>query len=512
MNKRTFVKNTAVMTACSLLLRLCGILFRIFISNRVGAEGMGLYQLVFSVYILGTTFATSGLTTAVTRLAAGQLAQRNRPGVGRLLRLSTLCCLLVGGVSALVLYVGAPVIGHLIGDERAVPAIAVSGIALPFIGVASCLKGYFMARRRAWPPCLSQIVEQAVRIGGILLMLDTLWDGTLKNACLLIIVGDALSETVSCLLLLVAYRLDVRREKKTDRHPSILLSGTELLRPLLHIALPLTAGRYLSTALRTIENILVPARLTVYTGSDSLSLAQFGAVKGMALPLIFFPSALLMTVSSLLIPELSDAHELGQKRQVSRLVERSMQVTLLGAMAIGGLFALLGRPLGYLLYKDSLVGLLLQILGPLTPVMYLDSVVSGMLKGLGQQVHSLWYSVADSMVRIVLTWVLLPHYGLTGFLFVMLVSNILTCTLSTGRLLTVSNTPMQWGCWVIRPGLCALLAGCGWWGLRRCFPIPQGLPQILCGGTVFLGVYLLLLSLFRCFTREDWQQLVAKKA
>ncbi len=512
MNKRTFVKNTAVMTACSLLLRLCGILFRIFISNRVGAEGMGLYQLVFSVYILGTTFATSGLTTAVTRLAAGQLAQRNRPGVGRLLRLSTLCCLLVGGISAIVLYVGAPAIGHLIGDERAVPAVAVSGVALPFIGVASCLKGYFMARRRAWPPCLSQIVEQAVRIGGILLMLESVWDGSLENACLLIIVGDALSETVACLFLLVAYRLDVRREKKTDRRPPATLSGTGLLRPLLHIAVPITAGRYLSTALRTVENILVPARLTVYTASDSLSLSQFGAVKGMALPLIFFPSALLMTVSNLLIPELSDAHELGQKRQVSRLVERSMQVTLLGAMAIGGLFTLLGRPLGCLLYNDAMVGLLLQILGPLTPVMYLDSVVSGMLKGLGQQVHSLWYSVADSAVRIILIWVLLPCFGLTGFLFVMLVSNILTCTLSTGRLLTVSETPMRWGRWVIRPSLCALLAGYGSWGLGRWLALPEGLPIILCSGAFFLAIYLLLLSVFRCFSREDWRELIAKKA
>ena len=63
MNKRAFVKNTAIMTVTSLVLRTLGIVFRIFISNRVGAEGMGLYQLVFSVYVLGTTFASAGLST-----------------------------------------------------------------------------------------------------------------------------------------------------------------------------------------------------------------------------------------------------------------------------------------------------------------------------------------------------------------------------------------------------------------------------------------------------------------
>lgn len=211
MNKRVFCQNTALMTGCSLLLRLFGIVFRIFISNRVGAEGMGLYQLVFSVYVLGSTFATSGLVTAVTRMAAEHMTRGDHRAVGRLIRLCALVCLLVGGGSALLLYGGAPLIGRMMGDARAVKAIAVSGIALPFIGLSGCLKGYFMARRRAWPPCLSQILEQTIRIGSILFFLNTLWDGSLEGACVLIILGDALSETVSCLHLVLSYRSDRRR-------------------------------------------------------------------------------------------------------------------------------------------------------------------------------------------------------------------------------------------------------------------------------------------------------------
>ena len=504
MNKQAFYRNTAVMTVTSLLLRLLGIVFRIFISNRVGAEGMGLYQLVFSVYILGATFATGGLTTAVTCLAAERMTHSDAKGVRRLMGLSVTLCLGVGGISALLLYLGAPIIGIWMGDTRAVSAISVSGIALPFIGVSACIKGYFMARRRAWPPCLSQLVEQSVRIGGILWMLSALWDGSLEQACLIIIVGDALSETVACLYLLFAYRRDGKRL------PTASHTATRLLRPLLHIAVPLTAGRYLTTALRTVENFLVPACLTLYTHSDALSLAQFGAVKGMALPLIFFPSALLMTLSGLLIPELSDAHALGQRRQVTRLVERTLHITLLGSILVGGLFTALGRPLGDLLYHDSLVGLLLQILGPLTPVMYLDSVVSGMLKGLGQQVHSLWFSVADSAVRIALIYLLLPRYGLTGFLYVMLVSNLLTCVLSTTRLLTVSHTVMNWGRWIIRPLFAAAVAGCCVWFWNRLIPT-TGLSAILPQGLVFIAVYCLLVSLIGCFTRAEWQELTAKK-
>ena len=503
MNKRTFYKNTAVMTACSLLLRLCGILFRILISGRIGAEGMGLYQLVYSVYVLGATFAIGGLVTAITRLAAERLAEKDRYGLERLMRVGGCISLLVGGLSALLLYGGAPLIGRLLGDTRAVIAVRWCGVALPFVGMNATLRGYFLARRKAGPPCISQILEQGVRIGGILWMLHTVWDGSLEQACAILLLGDALSEAVACVYLRIAYQYD-RREDPISSTDSVR-PPARILRPLLHIALPLTAGRYLTTALRTTENILVPARLSLYTRSDALALAQFGAVKGMALPLIFFPSALLMTVSGLLIPELSDAHALKQRRQVARLVERSLHITLLGALCIGGWFTIMGRELGQFLYKDDTVGLLLLILGPLTPIMYLDSVADGMLKGLGQQVHSLWYAAADSVVRIALIWWLLPHFGLTGFLFVMLVSNLLTCALNMSRLLTVSNAHIPWGRQILLPALSASIGG------AVCTQLPwSGIPYLLAGSILYAGIYVGLIFLFGCFSRRDWQQLVAR--
>ncbi len=508
MNKRTFVKNTAVMTATSLVLRTLGIVFRIFISNRVGAEGMGLYQLVFAVYVLGTTFAAAGIVTAVTRLIAEQLARGYSANAHRIMRLSIGLCVLVGGLSAALLFCGASHIGEWIGDSRTIPAIAVSGLALPLIGIASCIKGYFLARRRAAPPSVAQIFEQLIRIGVILLLLYAAGDCSLETACLIIIAGDGIAEAAACIFLAIAYRVDTHKQKSTHR---ATLSYRQLLRPLLSIAVPLTAGRYLSTALRTVENILVPARLTQFTHDNALSLAQFGAVKGMALPLLFFPAAFLITVSGLLIPELSDAYALGYKRQVARLSAGALQITCLGAILIGCLFTVLGRPLGQLLYHDDTVGLFLQVLGPLTPVMYLDSVATGMLKGLDEQVSSLWYSIADSAVRVVLIWTLLPHTGISGFLFVMLVSNLLTCLLSTRRLLEKSGTTIRWGRWILCPLLIAVLAGGGWLSLDRLLALSDGWSKLLCGAGFITVTYCILLPLFGCFTTTDWQILTRRK-
>ncbi len=511
MNRRAFVMNTAVMTVTSLLLRSLGIVFRIFISNRVGAEGMGLYQLVFSVYVLGTAFAAAGLTTAVTRMTAEALARKEPETAFRILRLSVGLCILFGCVSAGLLYGFSQPLARLIGDRRAASSLAVSGIALPFIGISSCLKGYFMARRRAAPPSMAQIAEQLTRIGGILLLLRLAGDCPLEEACRIIIIGDALSETVCCGWLTAAYALDRRKLRKASpQSPPRVKRG--LLRPLLAIAVPLTAGRYLTTGLRTVENVLVPAMLTRFTRSDARSLAQFGAVKGMALPLLFFPAAFLVTLSNLLVPELSDAHALGQKRQVTKLTGQSLHITMLGAMLIGCLFTVFGRELGQYLYHDETVGLLLQILGPLAPVMYLDTVATGLLRGLGEQVRSLWYSAADSLLRLSLIPLLLPRFGITGFLFVMLLSNLLTAFLSTHRLLTVSHTPLEVGHWVLAPGLAASLAGGGYAALRRALSFPGGWMELMAGMSAVTGVYLVLLPALGGITSRDRQQLPRRKS
>ena len=81
MKKTVFIKNAAILTISSLILRFAGILFRVWLAAKIGAEGIGLYQLVFSVYMLAATFATSGICTAVTRLVSEELATGNKKGI-----------------------------------------------------------------------------------------------------------------------------------------------------------------------------------------------------------------------------------------------------------------------------------------------------------------------------------------------------------------------------------------------------------------------------------------------
>ena len=315
------------MTITALILRTIGIFFRIYMSNKIGAEGMGLYQLIFSIYVLAATFASSGICTAVTRMVTDELATGTKKSVLRILRRAVVLSALIGLLSAALVFFGADFIGNVwLKDARAIPALKILTPSLPFMGITSCLRGYFIARRNASSPSRSQIFEQIVRIAVVMLLIGRFAEKGIAYACMAVLIGDTLAETASCLYLGCSYMLDKRRL----RTPTVNRQQTKgVVRKLLAIALPITAGRYLNSILRTIENILVPNCLTRYNSSKEQALSEFGMLKGMAMPLLFFPSSFLTSMSTLLIPEISEASALHQQERVERTCSRKPTSALL---------------------------------------------------------------------------------------------------------------------------------------------------------------------------------------
>lgn len=215
----------------------------------------------------------------------------------------------------------------------------------------------------------------------------------------------------------------------------------------------------MTSVLRTVENVMVPGCLAVYTLSRETALSQYGALKGMAMPVIFFPFSFLATLSTLLLPEITEAHVQNRRAALEHLVNRVMLITLVLSFLAGGLFTQFAKEIGLVLYQSEEIGFYLSILGPLMPFMYMESMVDGILKGLGEQLSSFRYTALDSVVRIALIYLLLPRFGMQGFLFVMLVSNLLTSLLNLHRLLHVTGLRVQWLRWVIKPVFSFLCAG-----------------------------------------------------
>ncbi len=433
MQKNKFIKGALWLSLTSAALRLVGMGYRIFISDRLGEAGMGLYQLILSVYMLCAAFGTAGVSMAVTRLVSQELVQGGRDSVRGVVRFCLGWSMSVATLVAIVMFAGAPWIADtFLHSPQSAAGLRILSTGLPCMAAAAVFGGYFLGRSRVWYSCAAQVGEQLVRCAVTALLIDRLLTSGTDIAVGGVFFANAAGEWVAAALLYLFYLNDNRRLPAGGKKSSVYAR-------FLPIQLPIAAGRYITSLLHTAENMLVPSRLERFGGNRQDALADFGALKGMALPLIMFPSSLLQSLAGMLIPEFTAAATLGKERQIKELTRRTLLITFLFSLWMGGMFFRFGGNLGELLFHSSQVGRILTALAPVIPFMYLDCITDGLLKGMGQQLASLRYCTTDSLLRIALVFILLHRYGLDGFLWVMAVSNISVALLGLRRLIMVTK-------------------------------------------------------------------------
>lgn len=450
--KRSFFANTMILTLTMQLLSLIGVWFVAWLSGAIGAEGMGLYQLISSVYILTGTLASSGVGVTVARLVAESIAKSGGRSTSDVLRKAVVLAAAMGLAVGAALYLLAEPIGvQLLGDRRTVISLRVLAPALPFMALSACMRGYFIGIRRVLKPSSQMVFEQLVRVAISMLILKAFLPRGLEYACLAVILACMISEAASCVYAFVMVALEKRRGLPVKPEKGVLGQ-------LIRIALPIAASANLRSVLRTAENILIPRGLEKYGLSHGGALSQFGLLS-MTMPVLFFPSGLLTSVGTMLLPEVSHARAINDAEKIRAIFARVFRMTVMLSLLLCAVFLAFARDFGLLLYQNEEVVRLLTLLAPLTPLIYLDFVVDSMMSGLGQQMRALRINMLDYAVRTGLVLLLIPLFGFFAYIGILYVSAILNATLSLHRLLKVSRACIDVQQWIIGPVLAAGVSG-----------------------------------------------------
>ena len=486
MARRPIFYNALMLTGVNLLLRLVSTSFQVFISGRLGAGGVGLLQLVMSVSMLSMTAGMAGVRTATMYLTAEELG-KNRPQnvtwvLSSCVYYSLLCSLCV----AIAAYFFAPWLAeHWLGDLRTLGAIRLFSVFLPVSCLSGVMIGYFTAANRIGTLAAVEVAEQLCSMA-VTTMALLLWAGhDIGKACRSVVLGGCMG---SCLTLGCLMVLRMRENAQT---------GTRIpvARRLTAIALPLAVADDLKVGITTMENLMVPKRLALYSGSAD-ALAQFGTVCGMVFPVLMFPAALLYALADLLIPEMARCNAAESVKRIRYLARRSLRLALFYGVACGGVLYLLAENLGLWLYKSGEAGEYLRLFALLAPMLYCDAIIDAMNKGLGQQKICVRVNILTSAMDIIGLYILLPILGMKGYFISFLISHAVNFIFSLGLLLKISG---------IRIPLRVPLAAAGataaaLWG--------AGLVQIpLVSAVVFLILEYCLLYLTGVLYREDMRWL-----
>ena len=474
--------NALLLTAVNLLLRLVSTTFQVYLSGRIGAAGIGLLQLILSVGAMSMTAGIAGIRTATMYLTAEELGKRRPGNVVWVLSGSILYSILCSGGVALCLYHLAPTLAAgWIGTTEATASLRLLASFLPVSCLCGVMTGYFIAANRIGTLAAVEVAEQLTSICITVIALG-LWAGNDRSkACQSVILGSCVGSvlTLSCLVVL-------RLRERPPR--SIPIS---IRKRLMDTAVPLALADDLKTGINTIENLMVPKRLSLFHGASD-PLALFGTVCGMVFPVLMFPAALLFGLTELLIPELARCNAAGSRKRIDYLMHRSLRLACLYGTICSSILFLVAPELCQALYGSTEAGTYLRWFSILAVMLYCDIITDSMIKGLGQQKASVRYNILTSTLDVIFLYLLLPGYGIPGYYFSFLVTHVINFILSLRRLLKITKGKLS----LTAPALIVLSAlACVWAASHLASPWLRAF--------AFLPLFLSLLFLLGVLTKHD---------
>ena len=385
------------------------------------------------MFTLCLAVSASGIQTAISRFVASEKNGRRYLYIGLILSIS------ISFIFVVFIYLLAPwIASDILKEPRSAELLRVMIYAIIPACIHSCFNGYYYGRKISIVPSTCQIVEQLARVFGTLLIYYMLLEKGLPLEPIHAVWGMVISELAGLLLNVTAF-VGMRSECNDSDHLANEMRRKKY--PLFHginntalwitsakslgvMAIPLTLNHVLMTLSHSLENLLLPQQLVAFGYTSDEALGHFGILTGMALSVIFFPSAITNSLSVLLLPRISETKANGDMQAVLDTIKASVCC----GVALGSLctfvFLLSGDWFGTYIFDDTLAGFYIRILSILCPFMYTSSLLSSIVNGLGNASLTLACNLTGCAIRIFSIWFFVPVYGMYAYIISMIVAAV----------------------------------------------------------------------------------------
>lgn len=428
LKKNSLITGTLLMTAAGVLSRIIGFFYRIFLSRTIGAEALGIYQLIGPVFSLCFALTASSIQTSISKFVGDaiggckdSLCGEKKARAYLILGLVLSCGLSI--LTGIFMYFNADLIAvRFLGEARCAPLLVLLTYSLLPCCIHACINGYYYGKKNAFVPSLCQLIEQIARVGSVWIIFQITTEKGIPLTAFHAVCGLVIGE---CFGLLVSMSA-LLREKRLPRgsYTSDSICNSTMTHAFLAMVIPLTINR-LSVAFSTsLENLLIPQKLQLYGYTQTDALSIYGILSGMTLSIILFPCVLTNSLSVLLLPAISEARGRSNENQIRRTTQKAIRLGLLLGFAFTILFLLTGDMIGNKLFHNALAGRFICRLSWLCPLMYITSLLSSILHGLGRPKQVLFVNLLACLIRIGMIWFLVPAYGIGAYLWGLLLSQV----------------------------------------------------------------------------------------
>lgn len=424
MKKNSFIQGAVILAVSGIIVKLIGAVSRIYLSRLLGGEGIGLYQMAYPIYLLCLSISTAGLPVAISIMVSERNAIHDFLGGQRILKIALSVLTLTGLLFSVGLYFGSSVlIDHLIvRDPRAYWSLIALAPAVFCATISATMRGYFQGLQNMTPTAVSEVIEQFVRVVTMIGLAIILLPKGLEFGAAGATFGAAPGAAAAILTLGWFYWHDRKHRKMwyMSQDKSIVPDSTwNIMKRLFILAIPVSCANIMIPIVSNIDLFIVPKRLEVAGFNVEQATTLFGYLTGMATALINMPTIVTSSMSSSLVPGISEASikkDFDTIRRRARTALRLASVfTLPAAIGLG----VIATPISTMLYATPNAGPCIAVMSIGIFFLGIQQVTTGILQGLGKTAVPFINLIVSGCVKVAFSWNLtaMPQFGVLGAAF-----------------------------------------------------------------------------------------------
>ncbi|MGH4051086.1 MAG: stage V sporulation protein B [Clostridium sp.] len=430
MIKDSFYKDSIILTISNLTAGILRFMFSIVLSKKLGAEGMGLYSLVMPIYDLFICLICGGMVTAISKEASSYYGINDYGNLNKSIHTALVFDFGLSILITIFVFIFSPFIStYIIKDQRTLYSLWVICPALIFVALSSIYKGYFYGISNVKVPAIIDIVEKTVRMAIILGIINFFALKNVTSTVTATYISLSVGELISFILLYIFYKKSKNKFKGSLKKTE---GRAQLLFNILIVSLPLSLNGFLNTIISALSTLIVPGRLVSAGIEYTQSLALIGKFSGMAMSIVFFPFIVVMSMATILTPDISKSISKNDYNSLESRVREVIKISFLLGISTMIICLCAGDSLGKLFFDRYDLGIYIKLAALSAPFMYMSGSTYGILNGLGKQKDLLINSIVTSVLELALLYVLLgiPSLNILGYGIALLVTSILSFILN----------------------------------------------------------------------------------
>lgn len=437
--KDGFMKGVLALMFSQVLIKLLGLVSKIFLTNKegFGDVGNGIYGSGYQIYAMLLTISSIGVPNAISKLISEKVAVDDYKSAHRIFRIALLVFGLIGLTGTLILFIGASAIANAIDVPEATLSLQVLSPSITFVTIASVLRGYFNGLDKVSVTAKSQSLEQVFKTLITILAVEFIGMSTGLNTTLMAAganLATTLSVTLSFLYIIMYYKTFRKiikpKIKETTNYKYERVK--KIVKSILIVSIPITLSAIMSTLSKIVDIVTVVKGLKTFL-PDTLAKAQYGILSGKVDTLATLPLSFNIAFATALVPAVSASIARKDEKTASNRISLSLLITMIIGLPCTFGMMVFADPILNLLFPNAPDGgFLLQIFSLTIIFAVLMQTTNGALQGLGKIMVPAITSFIGVMLKLILNLVLVPNpnFGVNGAAIASVINNFVAFFLS----------------------------------------------------------------------------------